>query len=157
YTDGRSEHLHGPAAVWFDSVEHESVGVEQALSLDANEAIVVYAQEKAPAGDGADRVTRRVVRGPSLFMPAANEWLHEFRWHGSTPADPRHKHPRALQFVKVRVIPDQMYFDVEDVRTAADALLVVRVLIFFELADLERMLDQTHDPVGDFINAVSAD
>jgi hypothetical protein len=30
-------------------------------------------------------------------------------------------------------------------------------MIFFELADLETMLDQTHDPIADFVNAVSAD
>jgi hypothetical protein len=151
--DGRSQHLHGPASVWFDPVEHESVKVEQALSLDANEAIVVYAQEEP---DG--RVTRRIVRGPSLFMPAANEWLHEFSWHGASPTDAaRHKVPHALKFVKLRVIPDQMYFDVENVRTADDALLVIKLMVFFELSDLERMLDQTHDPVADFINAVSAD
>jgi len=50
-----------------------------------------------------------------------------------------------------------MYFDVDDVRTADDALVVVKLMIFFELVDIERMLDQTHDPVADFINAVSAD
>jgi hypothetical protein len=55
------------------------------------------------------------------------------------------------------VIPDQMYFDVESVRTADDALLVVKLMVFFELADIEMMLDQTHDPIADFINAVTAD
>ena len=30
-------------------------------------------------------------------------------------------------------------------------------MVFFELVDIERMLDQTHDPVADFINALSAD
>ena len=165
FKDGRTEHVHGPASVWFHPVEHESIAVEQALSLDANEAIVVYAEDRATgpgsapgtAGTDASRVTRRIVRGPSLFMPAANEWLHEFRWHGADPADPRRKVPRALRFNKLRVIPDQMYFDVEDVRTADDALLAVKLMLFFELADVDTMLDQTHDPVADFVNAVSAD
>jgi hypothetical protein len=43
------------------------------------------------------------------------------------------------------------------VRTADDALLTVKLMVFFELADIERMLDQTHDPIADFINALSAD
>lgn len=30
-------------------------------------------------------------------------------------------------------------------------------MIFFELKDIERMLDRTHDPIADFINAVTAD
>jgi hypothetical protein len=157
--DGHTQHVHGPAAVWLNPVEHASVRVEKAVGLDANEAVVVYAQ-------GPERVTRRVVRGPGLFMPAANEWLHEFSWHGA-PADelagttphgaPKRKVPHALRFRKLRVIPDQTYYDVQDVRTADDALIVVQLMIFFELADIERMLDQTHDPVADFINAVTAD
>lgn len=150
FVDGHSEHLHGPAAVWFHPVEHQSVTTEPAISLDANEALVVYRQEK-------DRVDRRVVRGPGLFMPAAQEWLHQFSWHGAAPDNPLRKVPRALRFTKLRVIPDQMYFNVEDVRTSDDALLVVKLMVFFELADIETMLDQTHDPVADFINALSAD
>jgi hypothetical protein len=46
---------------------------------------------------------------------------------------------------------------VESVRTADDALLTVRLMVFFELADIQRMLDQTHDPIADLINAMSAD
>ena len=156
FKDGRAQHLHGPAAVWFHPVEHAEVRVVQAIGLDANEAVVVYSQEGGATGE-PDRVGRRVVRGPALFMPAANEWLHEFSWHGASPADAKKKVPRALRFNKLRVIPDQMYHDVEDVRTADDALLVLRLMIFFELASIETMLDRTHDPVADFINAASAD
>lgn len=149
--DGTTEHLRGPIAVWFDPVRHLEITIESVLHIDAHEAVVVYRQ--LPAG----AVDRRVVRGPALFVPQAEEWLHQFRWHGAAPHDPHQKVPRALQFTKLRVIPDQMYFDVESVRTADDALLVVKLMIFFELHDIEKMLDQTHDPVADFINAVSAD
>src|SRR6185369_4457665 len=82
---------------------------------------------------------------------------HEFCWHGADPLNPQRKIPRALKFTKLRIIPDQMYFDVREVRTADDALLVVKLMVFFELADIERMLDQTHDPIADFVNALSAD
>jgi hypothetical protein len=150
FKDGHVQHLHGPAAVWFHPVEHEEVRVLPAIHLDANEAVVVYRQEP-------EKVSRRVVRGPDVFMPAANEWLHEFSWHGSDPSTPRKKVPHALRFTKLRVIPDQTYVDVEDVRTADDALLVVQLMVFFELACIDTMLDQTHDPTADFVNAVSAD
>jgi hypothetical protein len=150
YADGRVEHVRGPAAVWWSPIEHEEITIAEMISLDANEALVVYRQE--PKG-----VHRRVVRGPELFMPGANEWLHRFSWHGSDRVDTGKKRPGALQFTKLRVIPDQMYYDVERVRTADDALLTVQVMIFFELVDIDRMLDQTHDPVVDFINSLSAD
>jgi len=148
--DGTTQHLRGPASAWFDPVAHESIRATPLLRLDANEAIVVY----RPI-DG--RVSRRIERGPALFMPAPDEWLHHFSWHGADPRDTTIKKPRALQFEKLRVIPDQMYLDVRSVRTADDALLVVKVMVFFELVDIDRMLDQTHDPIGDFINSLTAD
>ena len=148
--DGRVVHQRGPSVVWMDPVEHAQITVTDAITLSANEALVVYRQQEG-------RVERRVVRGPELFVPEAQEWLHEFRWHGADPKDPRRKVPRGLVFHKLRVIPDQMYVDVENVRTADDALLAVKLMIFFELMEIELMLDQTHDPIADFINAVSAD
>jgi hypothetical protein len=150
YKDGRTEHRRGPVAAWLDPVTMASIHVAEMTKLDANEAIVVY----RPTATG---VQRRIERGPALFMAAPDEWLHHFRWHGADPKDHRRKQPDALQFDKLRVIPDQMYYDVECVRTADDALLTVKLMVFFELVDLERMLDQTHDPIGDFINAATAD
>jgi hypothetical protein len=150
FRDGRTMHQRGPAVVWMDQVEHSAIRVEEAIALDANEALVVYRHD-------AGKVQRRVVRGPELFVPDAQEWLHEFHWHGADPRDPRRKIPRGLAFKRLRVIPDQMYFDVENVRTRDDALLTVKLMIFYELMDIGMMLDQTHDPIADFINSVSAD
>lgn len=150
YQDGRIEHVRGPESLWFDPIEHASIDMQRCLVVDSHEAIVVYRREQAGVG-------RRVEHGPALFMPTADEWLHEFCWHGADPDRPDRKIPRGLRFTKLRVIPDQMYFDVADVRTSDDALLTVRLMVFFELKDIERMLDQTHDPIADFINALSAD
>lgn len=151
FRDGRTAHVAGPTALHLDPVEHEAIEVAQTLAIDTHEAIVVYTRHPD------DGVTRRVLRGPARFMPTPEEWVHEFCWHGADPRNPRRKIPRALQFTKLRVIPDQMYVDVEEVRTADDALLVVKLMLFFELADIDKMLDQTHDPVADFLNAVTAD
>jgi hypothetical protein len=151
YLDGRIEHVRGPVDLWFDPDAHESVAVEQATPVDAHEALVIYSRNTDSA------VSRRVLRGPAQYVPGADEWLHEFRWHGADPRDPTLKRPRALQFTHLRVIPDQTYFDVRDVRTSDDALLMVKLMVFFELVDIEKMLDQTHDPIADFINALSAD
>jgi hypothetical protein len=149
--DGTTEHTPGPVALWFNPIEHAEIEVRPAMKVDANEALVVYRR----GDEGA--VARRVVRGPALFVCAASEWIHRFSWHGSDARHGGRKVPSALQFEKLRVIPDQMYFDVENVRTNDDALLTVQLMVFFELADIGRMLDQTHDPVADFINALSAD
>lgn len=146
--NGTTEHLAGPTELWRDPLLHQTVAVEQALTLDANEAIVIYREDEG-------QVTHRILSGPAVHVPAPNEWLHEFRWHGDNGKG--RKIPRALNFTKLRIIPDQMYFDVEGVRTADEALITVRVMLFFELADIERMLAQTHDPIADFINALTAD
>ncbi len=150
FVDGHCEHVRGPATIWQDPIEHKEVQIRDAMPLDSNEAVVVYRRDN---GD----VHRRVERGPMLFIPSEDEWLHWFRWHGSDPHNPLLKVPEALQFSKLRVIPDQMYCHVEDVRTSDDALLTVKLMIFFELVDIEKMLDQTHDPTADFLNAVTAD
>lgn len=151
FLDGGSEHLRGPAELWFAPDEHESITVEEATPVDSHQAVVIYRREPD------ETVSRRVVRGPAQYVPEANEWLHEFRWHGADRNDPTRKVPRGLNFSKLRVIPDQMYFDVHEVRSTDDALLTVKLMVFFELVDIEKMLNQTHDPIADFINALSAD
>src|SRR5262245_52723220 len=132
FLNGRVEHLRGPVDLWFNPAEHQTITVENAIPIDAHEALVVYQRQKN------ELVTRRVLKGPAQYVPQADEWLHDFVWHGADPRNPHHKLPRALTFQKLRVIPDQMYFDVCDVRTADDALLLLKLMIFFELVDIER-------------------
>lgn len=150
YRDGKQEHLIGPAHVWVDPRKHRSVSREEGLQLADKEAVVIYAR----ADDG--EVKRRVLQGPAVFVPQPGEWLHTFSWHGSTGAGYR-KVPNALVFQKLWLMPDQMYHDVEDVRTADDAVITVRLMIFFELVDIETMLATSHDPIGDFVNAATSD
>jgi hypothetical protein len=149
--DGGQEHLVGPTSLWEDPREHASVEKEEVLRLDAKEAVVVYSR-------GDDAVNRRIVHGPCAFVPEPGEWLHQFSWHGSRWSNGRYlKVPNALQFHKLWLMPDQMYHDVPDVRTADDALITIRLMVFFELVDIETMLESTHDPIGDFVNAATSD
>lgn len=151
YRDGRQTHLAGPAHCWFDPREHAEVTREEAVQIAAKEAIVVYAE-----ADG--EVTRRIVHGPATFVPRPGEWLHEFSWHGPAPgAVGFQKVPGAMVFQKLWLMPDQMYHDVVDVRTGDDAVLTIRLMLFFELLDIETMLATTHDPIGDFVNAATSD
>ena len=150
YKNGKCEHIRGPAVWWLDPVQHEKIQVNPLININANEAVVIY-------GEANRSIDRRVIKGPALIMLEPNEWLHDFSWHGSQSEDSGRKVPRALQFNKLRVIPDQLYFDVEDVRTTDEALITVQLMVFFELIDIQQMLDKTHDPIADFINALAAD
>ena len=128
-------------------------------------------QKGLKVGDADLRqVSRRIVTGPAIFIPSSDEWVHEFSWHGSFPNGTGidgtgsktgylgdTKRPHAVKFEKLRSMPDQMYYSVKDVRTKDDAQITVHLMLFYELASIEKMLDSTNDPIGDFINAASAD
>lgn len=68
---------------------------------------------------------------------AASEWCHQFSWHGHDPSGDSQqlarKRPHALRFEKLMLAPSSTYFDVENVRTADDALLTIRLMIFYKL------------------------
>lgn len=95
---------------------------------------------------GESMVERRVIRGPTLFIPAANEWIHKFSWHGSNDRmdDHRTMIKDALKLEKIRTLPDQLYYNVVACRTSDDAQLSVKLMIFYQMVDLEKMLDSTH-------------
>ena len=152
FRDGRQEHHPGPANVWLDPREHLEISKEDVLQIAAKEAVVVYSE-----GENG-QISRRIVYGPEVFVPRPGEWLHTFAWHGSRGGEKGYqKVPNALVFQKLWQLPDQMYHDVPDVRTADDAVLTIRLMIFFELRDIETMLGATHDPIGDFVNAATSD
>lgn len=77
------------------------------ITLDANEVLVVYKQDKGT-------IERRIVHGPMLFAPTANEWLHEFKWHGEDPKNKAHIIPQAKVFTKLRIVPQQFYYNVPE-------------------------------------------
>ena len=152
HVDGRVDHQAGPVRIWLDPRDHASIGKEEALQIAAKEAVVVYGHHDS------DGMSRRIVNGPASFIPDPGEWLHTFSWHGAvggSRGEP--KVAKAHQFQKLRLMPDQMYHDVDGVRTGDDAVLTIKLMIFFELMDVEKMLDTTRDPIGDFINAATSD
>ena len=122
--------------------------------LAAKEAVVVYSSKdgRRRRRSGGSCTARR------CSCPGPGEWLHTFAWHGSDGGSQGvRKVAKGLVFQKLWLMPDQMYHDVPDVRTADDAVLTIRLMIFFELIDIDRMLEATHDPIGDFVNAATSD
>ncbi len=157
FLDGSQRHLPGPVELWNDPRIHESISCEDCLQLASKEAVVVYSRSSG-SGAATNATNRRIVHGPTLFTPEPGEWLHNFSWHASPGGHLGvQKIPNALKFQKLWLMPDQMYHDVPDVRTSDNAVLVIRLMVFFELTDIERMLESTRDPVGDFVNAATAD
>lgn len=54
-------------------------------------------------------------------------------------------------------MPDHMYLTVREVRTKDDAKVVIHLMLYFVLEDIDKMLDNTNDPIGEFMNAAGAD
>lgn len=151
FRDGTQENAQGPCHIWLDPRKHLGISKEECIQLSEKEAIVLYSKDD-------DVVSRRIVNGPAEFVPEPGEWLHTFSWHGSRGgADGYRKVPNALVFQKLWLLPDQMYHDIPDVRTADGVVITIRLMIFFELIDIETMLVTTHDPIGDFVNAATSD
>jgi len=176
FVDGRTQIIPGPTSIHFDRTVHKDIQAKEAVSLTDSEVLVVYrdsagsaSRAEGPAVEGGkteeegagSAVARHVVRGPCLYVPkTTSEWTHTFSWHGSLSNDPEHngrKVKGAMKFTKLRVCPEQSYFDVEGVRTRDDALVTVKVMIFYRLKDIGVMLRETHDPTADFMNSVSSD
>jgi hypothetical protein len=163
--DGVTTHVPGPKRIMFDPLVHDDIKQAAMIPIDNGEIIVVNRRSGAGASGsekgglvgGTGAVTQIIIRGPCLHMPQPDEWTHEFVWHGSDASNPSKKRAGALRFSKLRIIPDQMYLSIPEVRTADDALMVVDTMIFYELADVDTMLARTHDPIADFMNSCTAD
>lgn len=112
---------------------------------------------KTPEDSDNESVTRTIIRGPKIHFPSDFEWNHRFEWHGEDPIRKGHIIPRAQVFERLKIIPTSFYYNVTDVRTADDALVSVKIMIFYEIVDLEKLLDTTDDPIADMVNAACSD
>lgn len=150
HRDGHKEHIPGPSEMFQNRLLVDSIELRDVTKLDANHMIVVYKQL-----DG--KIDRRIVQGPTIFVPNAHEWLHEFVWHGPDPANPGRFIPQRAKFTELQHLPSQFQCNVRDVRTNDDTLVMVKLMLFYQLDDVETMLDTTHDPIADMVNAVQSD
>eukprot|EP00800_Vazella_pourtalesii_P022889 TRINITY_DN9085_c0_g1_i6.p1 TRINITY_DN9085_c0_g1~~TRINITY_DN9085_c0_g1_i6.p1 ORF type:complete len:303 (+),score=62.42 TRINITY_DN9085_c0_g1_i6:244-1152(+) len=112
--------------------------------------LVVYKQEQ-------EFIQRRLVPGPATFVPESNEWFHEFEWHGQDQENIGKLRPGGHQFTKLQMIPSQIYYDVTEVRTNDDILIEIQLMLFYEISDVDKMLNGSTDPIADLINAVASD
>lgn len=149
--EGIVTHKRGPCEVYFNPMLHENIQTLDALKLDANHLVVVYKRMKDTT------VQRKIIQGPTVFVPEAEEWLHEFKWHGTDPENKTRMIPGKDKFQQLAVIPEQFYYNVKEVRTNDDTMITVKLMLFYELKDVLKMLDTTHDPIADMINGMCAD
>lgn len=157
-TDGQKELRCGPTSLVDNPMEHNEVKVQQMTKLGNQELIVVYRPDTSKAA-GTASAQRHIIYGPKMYMPAStSEWTHEFAWTDVKDEDAKKKDKTgALRFTVLENSPGKIYHKVERVRTKDNALVTVKVMIFFIYSNIEAMLDNTADPYADVINATSAD
>lgn len=88
---------------------HDTITTKKAITLDAHEVVVVYRHN----GEASERTVERYIEyGPKMFIPGSNEWLHKFCWHGVDPNNKTRYIPGSNKFTKLKLIPDQFYYNV---------------------------------------------
>ena len=97
------------------------IQVMDAILVSANEALVVYSGIENPEGEKLEhdksyenKFERKVLYGPIRYVPKPGEWIHEFNWHGEDPTSKTRKIKGALQFKLLRIIADQMYYNIQE-------------------------------------------
>ncbi len=164
HKNGTVEIINGPGSVSYDEVIHSKVSIEQCLVLKSNECVIVYRQVPSDLQHSVQATSRVLVNGPCYYTPTPNETYHTFSWHGHDPSNRdkvgpgfNRKIPNALKFKILTLAPRQIYLDVTHVRTRDDAEITACFMVFFELINVELMLDTTTDPIGDIVNAHTSD
>jgi hypothetical protein len=134
-----------------NSLIHLTISVEKCFCLSANQVIVAYRPTKN------DEHERYYIYGPGIFALKPDEWAHQFSWHGSEETNKTKYTADKNQFLILNCSPDQFYYNIDEVRTSDDALMRIKVMIFYELIDIDKMLKETKDPIADFLNCCTAD
>lgn len=96
HRDGRVEHVVGPATMYANPAYHDNVYVQNAYRLcSSSECVVTFRSTNTSANkEGSDEieqpaiiptsvknvVSKRIIRGPTLFVPTPSEHVHSFSW-----------------------------------------------------------------------------
>jgi hypothetical protein len=152
YRDGRQEHVRGPAHLWFDERQHLSVGKKTRCRSPPARP---WWSTPATRRGGAPTRGRRAPRS-SCPRPASGCTPSP----GTAPGRRRRLPARCRThwcFRSSGCCPTRCTTTCTTSGRPTTRVLTIRLMIFFELVDIERMLASTHDPIGDFVNAATSD
>lgn len=65
---------------------------------------------------------------------------HKFSWHGVDDVHKTRYIANKNIFEALNFAPDQFYYNVDEVRTSDDALIRIKLMIFYELVDIDKMV-----------------
>jgi hypothetical protein len=137
HLDGKIEHRMGPCAEVLNTLLYSEIRVNACYCLDANQAILVYKKQENISSDSKPL---RIIRGPGIFMLQPDEWTHTFSWHGVDETNKTKYIADKNKFDVLNCAPNQLYYNVDEVRTGDDALIRIKLMIFYELKDIQKMV-----------------
>ncbi|GMI06032.1 hypothetical protein TrRE_jg12496, partial [Triparma retinervis] len=92
HNDGSLEHIKGPVTAYANPVLHRGMKVDKRRDLNSEkEHLVVFRTRKSNVnnlkGEGMvgqeEQLERKIITGPTVFMPEVNDRIHNFKFSGS--------------------------------------------------------------------------
>mmetsp|Transcript_10035 Transcript_10035/g.15178 ORF Transcript_10035/g.15178 Transcript_10035/m.15178 type:complete len:448 (+) Transcript_10035:55-1398(+) len=163
--DGSVQHLRGPVTLFENPVFHRSVAVKSAYSLvSAAQYLVVNREvrESMTSKTGAiverERIERVLIQGPNLYFPSVGETVVDFVWHGHSSQSDFTISPAVDKFSILVTSSRQWKVDAPfRVPTSSKLRGTVQLSFRFCIVDVNRMLDNSSDVIGDLYDAVTVD
>lgn len=140
------------------SATFDATPVGAKLGLGAEEK---QEDEEAEAAEGYSpihekSVSRRIIRGPAIFVPKVDEWTHEFVWSGNQARSRSAIVPGALHF-NVLETNTQTWSTDAKMRTSDNIPFTVQLTLTYKIKSIESMLASSTDPVAEWWSGLEAD
>lgn len=128
--------------------QHKSAVGRNDSSASADDfAPVTHAVASAGGAGDASNVRRRIVTGPSRYMPAVGEWVHKFKWSFDK------EKPKGFTTLTKNL---QQWEVSADFRTSDNCGASIALTIEFCVSDIEKVL-LVADPIASMRSALQAD
>lgn len=75
-----------------------------------------------------------------VFISCYINRVHKFCWHGVDDENKTKYIAEKNKFEILNFAPNQLYYNVDEVRTSDDALIRIKLMIFYELKDIHTMV-----------------
>jgi hypothetical protein len=166
-TDGNIDHIRGPVTMYENPVYHRSITVQQAYPLvSSTECIVVnreihdHVVDKVGMQLQSNRIERVIIRGPNLYFPLVGDSIVNFIWHGSNPLSGDLSISAGVQkFTVLTTSARQWKVDIPFMMSQKGSNLpgLLQLTFCFNISDVNLMLDNTSDVIGDLYDALVVD
>jgi hypothetical protein len=163
HRDGRVEHIRGGFSMYQNPTLHDDITVMDAIRLDSeSQSIVVYIDSSSESEKIekfaenletfpmekttiASNITRRIVKGPTIFFPEPDERIHKFPWLSSIADE-----CEVLNLFNL-ILPTQLQISTSDGFSYG-----VELLIGYQVYSIEKILSRD-DPISEMRKGLLAD